>query len=39
MPCEQLYAYSCLDKEHGDKPAGARLNVLRRWAGKPNGVS
>lgn len=32
MPCKQLYAYSCLDKEHGDKPSGARLNVLRYWA-------
>lgn len=32
MPCEQLYAYSCLDKEHGDKPAGARLSVLKYWA-------
>lgn len=32
MPCEQLYKYSCLDKEHGDKPAGARLGVLRCWA-------
>ncbi|MHB1483085.1 MAG: DUF3795 domain-containing protein [Saccharofermentanales bacterium] len=31
MPCEQLYAYSCLDKEHGDKPCGARLSVLRYW--------
>ncbi len=31
MPCEQLNIYSCLDKEHGDKPAGARLSVLRSW--------
>ncbi len=34
MPCEKLYAYSCLDKEHGDNPPGARLGVLRFWAGQ-----
>lgn len=32
MPCEQLYTYSCLDQEHGDKPSGGRLGVLRCWA-------
>jgi len=32
MPCEQLYAYSYLDPEHGDKPHGARVEVCRRWA-------
>lgn len=31
MPCEKLYAYSCLDEENGDKPAGARLSMLRCW--------
>lgn len=31
MPCEQLHEYACLDPEHGDQPAGARLSVLRRW--------
>ena len=35
LPCDALYAYSCLDQEHGDRPAGARINVLRRWAGQP----
>ena len=38
MPCATLYQYSVLDKEHGDKPAGARLNVLRRWAGMSNKI-
>lgn len=32
MPCDQLYEYSCLDKDHGDQPAGARLSILRCWA-------
>jgi len=32
MPCEQLYAYSYLDPEHGDKPQGAKVEVCRRWA-------
>jgi peptidase E len=32
MPCEQLYAYSYLDPEHGDKPQGTRIEVCRRWA-------
>ncbi len=31
MPCEQLYTYSCLDKEHGDKPKGARISMLKHW--------
>ena len=31
MPCDKLHAYSCTDPEHGDKPAGARLAVLRCW--------
>jgi hypothetical protein len=35
MPCDQLSTYSC-DAEHGDKPIGARLNVVRRWAGLKN---
>lgn len=32
MPCEKLYAFSYLDPLHGDKPPGARVEVLRRWA-------
>jgi peptidase E len=32
MPCEQLYAYSYLDPEHGDKPQGARVAQCRQWA-------
>ena len=32
IPCDKLYAYSCLDPEHGDKPQGARVEVCRRWA-------
>jgi len=32
IPCDKLYAYSYLDPEHGDKPQGARIEVLRRWA-------
>jgi len=32
MPCEQLYAYSYLDPEHGDKPQRSRIDVCRRWA-------
>ena len=31
MPCEKLNEYSCLDPEHGDKPAGARLSMLKDW--------
>lgn len=26
------YAYSYLDPEHGDKPPGARIAVLKEWA-------
>ena len=37
MPCEQLYTYSYLDPEHGDKPPGARVEVCRRWAAE-NGL-
>lgn len=32
MPCEQLYAYSYLDKEHGDNPPGARIENLKKWS-------
>lgn len=32
LPCKQLYAYSYLDKEHGDNPPGARIEQLKRWA-------
>lgn len=32
IPCKELYAYSYLDPEHGDKPQGARVEVCRRWA-------
>lgn len=31
FPCHQLHTYSCLDKEHGDCPPGARLSVLQYW--------
>ena len=31
LPCDALYAYSYLDKEHGDNPPGARIENLRRW--------
>jgi len=31
LPCEQLYAYSYLDKEHGDNPPGARIEQLKKW--------
>lgn len=34
MPCEELYQYSHGDSEHCDKPAGARINMLRYWAKK-----
>ncbi len=30
--CKDLYAYSYLDEEHGDKPCGARINMLKHWA-------
>lgn len=36
MPCKQLYAYSYLDKEHGDNPPGARIEVLKKWREKEN---
>lgn len=26
--------YSCLEKEHGDKPAGGRIGVLKCWTRK-----
>lgn len=32
LPCDNLYAYSYLDKEHGDDPPGARIEVCRSWA-------
>ncbi|MCL2604585.1 MAG: Type 1 glutamine amidotransferase-like domain-containing protein [Defluviitaleaceae bacterium] len=32
MPCEELYEYSYLDPEHGDKPQGKRVENTRRWA-------
>lgn len=31
IPCKQLYAYSYLDKEHGDNPPGARVEQCKRW--------
>lgn len=32
IPCDNLYKYSYLDLEHGDKPPGLRVEVCRRWA-------
>lgn len=32
IPCKQLYAYSYLDKAHGDHPPGARIEVCKKWA-------
>lgn len=32
IPCKDLYAYSFLDLEHGDKPQGARIETCRRLA-------
>ena len=32
MPCDELYAYSYLDPEHGDNPPGTRVEVCRKWA-------
>lgn len=32
MPCKVLYSFSFLDKEHGDNPPGARLEVVEGWA-------
>ncbi|SHJ45532.1 Protein of unknown function [Anaerocolumna jejuensis DSM 15929] len=32
IPCNKLYCYSYLDKEHGDKPQGERVAVCREWA-------
>ena len=32
IPCDNLYEYSYLDPEHGDKPQGIRVEVCRRWA-------
>lgn len=34
MPCALLYRYSCEDPEHGDKPKGARLEMLKYWKTK-----
>lgn len=34
IPCDKLYRYSYLDKDHGDKPQGERIAVCRRWAAK-----
>jgi len=31
---KRLYAYSYLDKEHGDNPPGARIEVLKKWSEK-----
>lgn len=30
IPCELLTQYSC-DPEHGDKPAGVRIEQCRKW--------
>lgn len=32
IPCQELYAYSYLDPEHGDKPQGKRVANCRNWA-------
>lgn len=32
MPCQVLYEFSYLDKEHGDNPPGARIEILKKWA-------
>lgn len=32
IPCAKLFAYSCLDPVHGDKPQGNRIKVCRTWA-------
>ena len=32
MPCDNLYKYSCEDEAHGDKPKGARLEMLKYWS-------
>lgn len=37
IPCKQLYAYSYLDKEHGDDPPGARIEQCRRWCAESKG--
>lgn len=34
LPCDKLRAYSCEDPEHGDRPAGSRIELLRKWTGK-----
>lgn len=34
IPCPKLYEYSYTDPEHGDKPAGARVEVCRAWAAR-----
>ena len=34
IPCELLREFSCDDSEHGDKPAGARIEVCRAWAAR-----
>jgi hypothetical protein len=36
MPCETLHFYSYLDKEHRDKPPGARIEVLKKWLKEGN---
>ena len=33
FPCNLLKQYSC-DPEHGDTPAGARIEQCKKWAGK-----
>ncbi len=32
LPCETLYHYSYLDKEHGDNPPGLRVEQVKAWA-------
>jgi len=32
IPCPDLYRYSYLDPEHGDKPPGTRVANCRQWA-------
>ncbi len=32
IPCEKLFEYSYLDREHGDIPQGSRIMECRKWA-------
>lgn len=38
VPCDVLYHFSFLDKEHGDNPPGKRIEQVKLWASEEEAV-